>query len=124
MIHPDELLARFIFYRRYFRDDNTIRPEAFIPHPYNDLSVTRHLNLNESQLRDIGESVALESDKTLHGRADITAKVVSNLTLSTNPDPTPNNPNHAIIIGWPEEKSKQKTVAQLIAASISSSIKY
>jgi|SRR3990172_8097138 len=123
-IHPDELLARFIFYGRYFRDDNTVRPDAFIPHPYPNLSVTRHLDLSEEQLRNIGMSIAALQNKNLHGRADILTSVVTSLSLIVESDPTPNNPNHANISGWPPEKSAQKSIAQQIAASKPTTVKY
>jgi hypothetical protein len=124
IVHPDELLARFILYHRYFRKDNTVRADAFIPHPYTDLSVTRHLELNEKQLRDIGISIAAPSEKVLQGRADILAKIVTDLSLSIKSAPLPDNPNHANIAGWPPEKSEQKSIAQQIAASKILTVRY
>lgn len=116
-VQSDDLLARFILHKRYFREDNTIRPDAFIPHPYQDLSVTRHINLNENQLYNIGIKIAAPQNKTLHGRADILSSTVLNLNLSIKPDPVRDNPNHTNISGWPAEKSEQKSIAQQIAAS-------
>ena len=46
----DESLARFIFQRNYIRSDQTVKPNAFIPHPWPDLSVTRHFGLTEEEL--------------------------------------------------------------------------
>ena len=124
LVHPDELLARFILYSRYIRQDNTVRPDAFIPHPYPNLSVTRRLELNDEQLRDIGILIAAQSEKALHGRADIVAKIITDLSLSIELVPLTYNPNHANITGWPPEKSAQKSIAQQITASKPSTIRY
>lgn len=122
--NQDELLARFILYRGYFRADNTVKPDAFIPYPYPDLSVTRHLELNEEQLKNIGLSIASQQSKILHGRADILTSVVTKLSLTVVPAPTHDNSNHANITGWPIEKSEQKSIAQQIAASNPSTVRY
>ena len=114
-VDPDEWLARFILYKRYIRADRTVRPDAFIPHPYPDLSVTRHLLLSEAQLWEIGRDVAQENGKTLQGRADAQASVFQLRELRVVPEPLPKNPNHATVIGWPAEKPAQKIIAQQIA---------
>ena len=46
-VTADELLARFITDKDWFRADLTIRQDAFIPPKDLQLSVTRHLNLSE-----------------------------------------------------------------------------
>jgi hypothetical protein len=32
-LSSDELLARFILYKRHLRQDLSVKPDAFIPHP-------------------------------------------------------------------------------------------
>jgi hypothetical protein len=119
-IDADEWLARFIHYQRYIRQDGTVRADAFIPHPYRDLSVTRHLQLSERELWGIGRDVARQINKTLHGRVDAQVFVFQKQQLRVVADPVlPSNPNHANVIGWPEEKPAQKIVAQQIAAEAS-----
>jgi hypothetical protein len=66
-VDPGEWLARFIYYQRYIRQDRTIRPDAFIPHPYPELSVTRHLQLSETQIWEIGRNVAEQIGQPLRG---------------------------------------------------------
>lgn len=44
-IANDELLARFVLFSDWIRHDQTVRPNAFIPHPYPNLSVIRHREL-------------------------------------------------------------------------------
>ena len=119
-ITSDEWLARFIHYQRYIRQDRTVRPDAFIPHPYPDLSVTRHLHLSEAELWRIGRDVARQINKTLHGRVDAQVFVFQRQQLQLVADPVlPENPNHANVIGWPPEKPAQKIIAQQIAAAAS-----
>ena len=115
-IRPKEQLARFIFYKGWIRSsDSTIRPDAFIPHPYPDLSVTRHNDLSEQQLWAIGQNIAISRQKPLLGRADVFACAVTSQSLEIAPDPVDDNPNHAVIFGWPADKAAQKSIAQQLA---------
>jgi hypothetical protein len=57
-VEPDEWLSRYILQKSHVRQDNTLRADPFIPHPHADLSVTRHLELDENTLWDVGEHVA------------------------------------------------------------------
>lgn len=117
-VSPDELLARFILYKSHLRQDWTVKPDAFIPHPWSDLSVTRQLQLQENELWMIGRTIARQTAKTLHGRADFPAAVVQQHKLQVVSVPVPDNPNHADITGWPPDKPAQKAIAQEIAASV------
>jgi len=114
-IASEERLARFIFYRRHIRNDGSLRPDAFIPHPYPDLSVTRHLQLSQAQIWDIGHLVARQVGHTLQGRADLAVAVFQRQKLQVVAAPVPENPNHANVIDWPPEKSAQKSIGQQIA---------
>ena len=119
-IDSDEWLARFIHYQRYIRQDRTVRADAFIPYPYPDLSVTRHLQLSEAELWRIGRDVAQQINKTLQGRVDAQVFVFQKQQLQVIADPVvPDNPNHANVIDWPVEKPAQKIIAQQIAAAAS-----
>jgi hypothetical protein len=116
----DEWLARFIHYQKYIRQDHTVRADAFIPHPYPDLSVTRHLQLSEAELWRIGRDVAQQINRTLQGRVDAQVFVFQRQQLQVVADPIfPQNPNHANVSGWPAEKPAQKIIAQQIAAAAS-----
>lgn len=114
-ITDDEIIARFIVSKRWIRGDNSVKPEALMPHPYPDLSVTRHIGLCESQLWMIGQDVAAVTGRTLHGRADSQVSVARNQDLKVTSAPTPQNPNHANITGWPVGKPEQKIKALEIA---------
>lgn len=116
-ISSDEWLARFIHYQRYIRQDRTVRADVFIPHPYPDLSVTRHLKLSAAELWSIGRGVAQQINRTLHGRVDAQVFVFQQQRLQVVADPVQDNQNHANVTDWPVEKSAQKIIAQQIAAA-------
>lgn len=116
-VTDDEQLARFILFSKWIRRaDQTVRPDAFIPHPYPDLSVTRHKNLSDRELWQIGQAVAKARPAKLYGRADLRAADVRRYALDVESKPEPGNPNHANVIDWPVEKSAQKSIAQQIAS--------
>lgn len=116
-VADDEQLARFILFSNWIRIvDQTVKPDAFIPHPHPDLSVTRHKNLSEQELWQIGQGIAATRPATLYGRADIRATVIRQQALEIAPKPVANNPNHANVIGWPADKPAQKSIAQELAA--------
>ena len=114
-IKDNEKLARFLVFKRWVRSDKTVKPEAFIPHPYPNLSVTRHIGLSDSNIWEIGNDVANRRSLPLLGRADFQVTIIKKQKLSITPDPSTENPNHANIIGWPEEKPAQKIKALEIA---------
>jgi len=114
-IDNDELLARFVFFNRWVREDRTVRPDAFVPHPHADLSVTRHIGMSETELWQQGEIARGTRQAPLIGRADVMAGDVRSQTLQIRPDEPPRN--HAIIVGWLGDKPGQKIKAQAIAAA-------
>lgn len=117
-ITADEHLARFIFFRNRLRHDWTVKPDEFIPYPYPNLSVTRHLRLTETELWNIGRRIAQQREKNLLGRADVQASNFQRHRLRVVAAPIAENPNHANVTDWPTEKSAQKAIAQEIAATI------
>ena len=116
VVANDEMLARYVFYSKWIREDKTVRPECFIPPPNLELSVTRHRGISEAQLWQIGEQVAQEVQRPLYGRADVLSQVVRDFKLEPVSSPTENNRNHVNIVGWPAKKPEQKSYAQKLAA--------
>jgi len=104
-VADNETLARYIYYRRYTRQDGSVRPDAFMPAPDRSLSVSRHRGLSEPQLWDCGKQAGGDQ-RTLVGRADLVARSVRSIGLSVRPDEPP--PNHALIEGWPVAKEHIK----------------
>jgi hypothetical protein len=116
-VAEDEQLARFILFSRWFRSsDHTVRPEAFMPHPHVDLSVTRHIQATEGELWAEGARIAGLRALTLYGRADVRASVMTAQRLTVVAAPLPENPNHANATGYPAGKPEQKMKALLIAS--------
>ena len=113
-----EWLARFIFFKSHIRQsNNTVRPNAFMPPPELELSVTRHGNLSGKEIWQAGEMVAkarLEEELKLHGRADLQAFNARNRSLKVRSDPPPEN--HAVIFGWSLDKPAQKLLALELAS--------
>jgi hypothetical protein len=117
-IGDGEQLARFVLFSKHIcTSGQRVKPDAFIPHPHSDLSVTRHNGFSEKQLWNIGRKVSIERKRTLYGRADVSATTVRQQSLKVEPKPLKGNPNHANILGWPTEKSAQKIIAQELAAA-------
>ncbi len=115
-VTDDELLARFVLFSGWLRKSSqTVKPDAFTPYPYPDLSVTRHVALTAEELWQIGEAVADARPAKLYGRADIQAGRVRQQSLKIVPTQAPRN--HANITGWPSDKPAQKTIAQELAAA-------
>jgi len=117
-VAPDEILARYILFKSHIRGSNiSLKPDAFIPHPREDLSVTRHLAASERELWNVGDDVAAARSRTLYGRGDFLANICLKQGLSIGSAPIiPENPNHADISGWPADKPSQKIIAQEIAS--------
>ncbi|HET6881894.1 MAG TPA: hypothetical protein VFI31_17140 [Pirellulales bacterium] len=117
-VSDDELLARYILQSSHIRgSDRSLKPDAFIPHPHTDLSVTRHFMATEEELWSAGLDVATARGKTFYGRGDFSAATCLGQRLNVEAAPLPNNPNHANVRGWPAEKPLQKIIAQQIAAT-------
>ena len=114
-VDPNEMLSRYIFDRSHYRtSDYSVKYTAFMPPDNLCLSVFRTSGLSESEVWFIGKNVGRERNKTLHGRAEIiTADAIKN-NLDVNPDNNP--PHHANIVGWPQEKFKQRLIAQILAS--------
>lgn len=68
-----EWLARYIVRKQHVRRDGTVKLDPFIPFKYVELSVTRHLELSEERIWDIGDRVASQTNTQLQGRADAQA---------------------------------------------------
>jgi hypothetical protein len=120
VVEENELLARYVTQRGQFRtSDFTVKQDLFIPHPHQELSATRHLQATEAELWIAGRDVVEAMGKTLYGRSDIKARDCTMGGIEVIADPLPNNPNHANLTGWPNQKQEQKAIALQLAASAS-----
>ncbi len=116
-VGSDELLARYVLQRSHIRgSDQTLKPDAFIPHPHTDLSVTRHILATDAEVWSVGQQIAGARGRTLYGRGDFRTAVCLKHQLVVRAAPIEGNPNHADVSGWPGDKPAQKSIAQEIAA--------
>lgn len=125
-VEDDECLARYATQSGHFRSsDKQVKQSLFLPHPRQELSVTRHREATETEIWSAGNDVATALGRTLYGRADIRAGNCKIETLQVVAKPIKNNPkvsdnpNHADIEGWPTSKEDQKAIALKLAASAS-----
>ncbi|WP_008319184.1 hypothetical protein [Leptolyngbya sp. PCC 6406] len=70
-VEETELLARYAMQSSHFRGDHSVKPNLFIPHPYQELSVTRHRGATEAEIWQAGVNVATQQQRTFYGRSDI-----------------------------------------------------
>lgn len=119
-INSDEPLARYILSSNsYSRTKDIVKPTLFMPPSNRELSVYRIQELNEGEIVRLGkENVCRPSkegqQRNLHGFARFNAKTVLETDLDFLVDNEPER--HANIIGWPSEKSAQKSIAQVLAS--------
>jgi hypothetical protein len=110
-----EVLSRFIFSKNYFSaPQNRVKPGAFLPSedPL-ETSIFRGDGLNREQIRRNGDEVGVPSGRALKAWGDVPAGGVFDLGLDVRPDNIPER--HAAIIGWPEQKDEQISLAQQLA---------
>lgn len=118
-VADNEMLARYVTQSGQFRKDQTVKQDLFMPHPYSELSVTRHLDASDKEIWAVGLDVSNSMEKQLYGRADILADKCRIDSLQVTEKPIAKNPNHADIEGWPPEKQDKKAIAIKLAASAS-----
>jgi hypothetical protein len=113
-VTESESLSRFIFEKGLIRPDYTLRHTVFMPNKKNgETSVFRISGISEEQIWNIAFDVAKKRVKQLFGRADILASKVFAKELQVVPKEPP--PRHANIIGWPDDPSLTKSIAQELA---------
>jgi hypothetical protein len=111
-----ETLSRFILFSRHIRSsDETIRAEAFVPHPREELSVNRDLKATDQETWNVGRMVARKRSRTLYGRGDTLAATYISQQLTATAAPLDDNPNHVNICKWPTGKPEQLLKAKDIA---------
>ncbi len=115
-VEHNETVARFILFSGHLRSSNqTVKPDAFIPHPRPELSMTRHAETTPTELWGEGERVAVLRKVTLYGRADVVVSAFTDQGLDVTADPIHANPNHVNVSKWPTDKPAQKMMAMDIS---------
>jgi hypothetical protein len=116
----DEPLARVLFSdRQIVKSTRAVRPEAFDPSPHEKLSVLRHADGSTPSLESRCQQVATKRNKTLFGRADLTAAAVarSGDGMAAVAAARPHDPWHAHVQGYPNDAALRMSVMQAMAAS-------
>jgi hypothetical protein len=116
-IADKEILTRYLMFSKWYRADQTIKYEAFMPPDDLEFSVTRLLQATDPELWAVGVEVAAKRGRTLHGRADLSAQAFQGQQLAVHADALPDNPNHAKVTDWPVDKAQQIIVAKQLAAT-------
>jgi hypothetical protein len=113
----DEVLSRFIFSRNHFnREQRRVKADAFLPsRGPRETSVFRTASLDRTRVREVGDAVGEASGRALRAWGDVVAGVVFSVGLNVRPDNVPER--HAAIVGWPERKDEQISLAQQLAES-------
>lgn len=116
-IGAHERLTRYIYSSRHFKKStNTVEAAAFIPQPSTkETSMFRIDGLRTAAIWEIGAGIGRGSKRTLHARADLTARSVVEAELRVEPRCPPDR--HAVIIGWPDDKDARMSRAQMLAAA-------
>ncbi len=122
-VDAQEGLSRFVYSSGHIRRSNqTLKPNAFLPDPHDNLSVTRDREATDDELWTVGRTIADDRSRaesrtvTLHGRGDVLANTYRAAGLTVEPDPVADNPNHTLIKGWDmSEKAKRLQRCQEIA---------
>jgi hypothetical protein len=121
-VDAEEMTARFVVSKRHINKQTlTLKADAFVPHPYDTLSVTRLIEITEDEIWAVGRDVAAARTppRTLRGRGDVLAATyVGQENLKVVAEPVEGNPNHANVIGWPSanDETAQVMIAKEIAA--------
>lgn len=104
-VDRSETLSRFVVSGRHIRNSNeTVKADAFVPHPHEELSVNRDKDASSEETWNAGYGVADKLKRTLHGRADALAATFHSQQLTTVAAPIADNPNHVNVCNWPPGK--------------------
>ena len=108
-------LTRFISSRSDFRpSDMAVKPRAFQPFG-GETSVFIINELGENETWDLAVSHVEPSRGRVLARGDVRSEIIGAVGLEVSDDPPPFR--HALITGWPDDKAKQISLSQEIAAA-------
>ena len=108
----DEVTGRFFFHKRdYSQLKLKPKPKIFSPNLENnklETSVCRVSNISEGRIWQIGNKV--RDPLKACARADINVSAIVEVGLHARAAPEDGYSEHAVIIGWPDEKDKQREI--------------
>jgi hypothetical protein len=112
-------LARFCYVERYYSKSH-MRFAAFMPPPDLRLSMFVVDGMNDAEIHAHGVTWATQPGPPplppkAFGKIGVEAILKQKLSVHRDNDP----PRHAVVVGWPTEKSEWKLIAQELAAAAS-----
>ncbi|CAE6724339.1 hypothetical protein R69619_01709 [Paraburkholderia nemoris] len=117
-IGDQECLGRFVYHPKdVSRSQGVAKPKVFMPeqHPETEeweTSTCRMGQLTDQASWDIGDRIR---GMSVVARADIDASGVVDSNARCQAAPQPDFDEHAVIVGWPNEKEAQKAIAAALA---------
>ena len=126
LISDDEGMGRFLTSRSHWRpSDLSVRHQALLPFWNEALrvwetSVFRIDRLTSSEVRDLGLARVRSPDRRIYGHAWLTGRQVRASGLDATPAEPP--PRHAVVVGWPDEKSARMSRAQALAKDLTATL--
>jgi hypothetical protein len=111
-------LGRYLPEESYFsKTKNAVKPKAFIPFPHLKLSTCCIDNLDSQQIWALGREVIKAMNKpNLYGVGKIATSVIREEKLTILIEGNEKITAHRNICGWPDDKSKQHLIADVLAA--------
>lgn len=111
----DARISRFLLASNQFaRSTGRVKTSAFLPPPSRRLSVFESTTASEGRIWELGTvHVASPRRKRLHARADLGAATILVESLAIEPAPPP--PEHANVVGWPENDGSEEEIAIRLA---------
>ena len=112
------LLGLYLPEESYFsKTKNAVKPKAFVPFPHLKLSTCCIDNLDSQQIWDLGREVIEAMNKPkLYGVGKIAASMVREEKLTILIEGNERIAAHRNICGWPEDKSSQHLIAEVLAS--------
>lgn len=113
----NEGVGRFFFHKSdYSKLKHKPKPKIFSPNLENnklETSVCRVNNVSEGRIWQIGNKI--RDPLKACARADINVSAIVEAGLRARAAPENGYPEHAVIIGWPDEKDKQMEICAGLA---------
>jgi hypothetical protein len=118
LVANEEQVSRYVFSARDVRGDGTVKHERLMPYPHLELSVYRTSDVTLKMCWEIGDrfvGAKMNPTKPVVGLARGAVNRIRGVELDVVPDTDP-HPLHANIVGWDQDKAKQKLKAMKLAA--------
>lgn len=118
-VNNSEVVGRFTYQKGdFFKDPLKAKPKLFLPMQENgvwETSVCRVSNIQTKRMWTIGDTV--RKPKVALGVSTLDVEQILQAGLSAKSAPETNYSEHAVILGWPEEKEKQMDFAVALAVN-------